>query len=161
MATSTLHLLLSLLLIFAALSSSCTAHLHRRRFSSNFLGKFSRLHKSSQNVQQYQYDTRYFRQRLDHFSFADLPSFQQKYLINTHNWLGPSKKAPIFFYCGNEGNIEWFAENTGFVWEIAPRFGAMVVFPEVTVISGILNVFAFCIHVSKFDSNLKIENCCS
>lgn len=44
--------------------------------------------------------------------------------------MGSSRLGPIFFYCGNEGNIEWFAENTGFVWEIAPRFGAMVIFPE-------------------------------
>lgn len=143
MATPTLILRLSLLLILATISSSASAHVRRRRFSPNFLGKFSRLHELPQHVQQYQYDTRYLRQRLDHFSFADLPSFQQKYLINTHHWLGPSKKAPIFFYCGNEGNIEWFAENTGFVWEIAPRFGAMVIFPEVTVISGIPNVFTF------------------
>lgn len=33
-------------------------------------------------------------------------------------------------YCGNEGDIEWFASNTGFLWEIAPLFGALVVFPE-------------------------------
>lgn len=37
---------------------------------------------------------------------------------------------PIFLYCGNEGDIEWFATNTGLVWELAPRFGAMVIFPE-------------------------------
>lgn len=78
----------------------------------------------------YEYETKYFQQKLDHFSFADLPSFQQRYLINTQHWVGPSRLGPIFLYCGNEGDIEWFAANTGFVWEISPRFGAMVIFPE-------------------------------
>ncbi|KAJ7944572.1 Lysosomal Pro-X carboxypeptidase [Quillaja saponaria] len=93
-----------------------------------FLGKFTRAIKPYQ--QNFRYETRFFEQRLDHFSFSDLPKFQQKYLISTEHWVGPQRLGPIFFYCGNEGYIEWFAENTGFVWEIAPQFGAMVVFPE-------------------------------
>lgn len=56
--------------------------------------------------------------------------FRQRYLVNTEHWTGPARMGPIFLYCGNEGDIEWFAVNTGFVWEIAPKFGAMVVFPE-------------------------------
>ncbi|XP_052197000.1 uncharacterized protein LOC127804226 isoform X2 [Diospyros lotus] len=99
------------------------------RFPRNFWRSFNKGPlTSTQN--QYQYETRYFEQRLDHFSFADLPTFSQRYLINTDHWSGPTRMGPIFFYCGNEGNIEWFAENTGFVWELAPRFGAMVIFPE-------------------------------
>lgn len=80
----------------------------------------------------YRYETRNFSQTLDHFSFSYHPKFQQRYLISTENWIGPARMGPIFFYCGNEGDIEWFAANTGFVWEVAPRFGAMVVFPEVS-----------------------------
>ncbi|CAN1777414.1 Lysosomal Pro-X carboxypeptidase [Linum perenne] len=83
-----------------------------------------------QQQQQYSYQTRYFLQDLDHFSFADLPKFRQRYLINTEHWTGPERHGPIFLYCGNEGDIEWFAVNTGFVWEIAPKFGAMILFPE-------------------------------
>ena len=37
---------------------------------------------------------------------------------------------PIFFYTGNEGMIESFAENTGFMWDIAEEFKAMLVFAE-------------------------------
>lgn len=44
--------------------------------------------------------------------------------------MGPDRLGPIFLYCGNEGDIAWFAANTGFVWEIASQFGAMVLFPE-------------------------------
>ncbi|KAK6237829.1 hypothetical protein QUC31_003298 [Theobroma cacao] len=93
-----------------------------------FLGKHS--HSIKTNHQQYRYETRYFSQRLDHFSFSDLPNFRQRYLINTEHWVGASRLGPIFLYCGNEGDIEWFAVNTGFVWDIAPHFGAMVLFPE-------------------------------
>lgn len=128
------------LLIFLSLSRNSSAYYHHRGLRSSskhvprFLGKFSRLHRPFSQVNQqykYEYETRYFEQQLDHFSFAKLPSFQQKYLINTQHWVGPSRLGPIFFYCGNEGNIEWFAANTGFVWEQAPRLGAMVIFPEV------------------------------
>lgn len=37
---------------------------------------------------------------------------------------------PIFFYTGNEGDIELFAQNTGFMWDIAPEFNAALVFME-------------------------------
>ena len=37
---------------------------------------------------------------------------------------------PIFFYTGNEGPIELFADNTGFMWDQAPVFNAMLVFAE-------------------------------
>ncbi|XP_042017963.1 lysosomal Pro-X carboxypeptidase-like isoform X3 [Salvia splendens] len=99
----------------------------KSKYAPRFLGKPSR---SNYSAPTYQYDTRYFDQNLDHFSFSNLPKFRQRYLINTDHWAGPSRAAPILFYCGNEGDIEWFAANTGFVWEIAPRFRAMIVFPE-------------------------------
>uniref|UniRef100_A0ACD5VJY2 Uncharacterized protein n=1 Tax=Avena sativa TaxID=4498 RepID=A0ACD5VJY2_AVESA len=80
----------------------------------------------------YEFETRYFRQRLDHFSFpgvGDEEFFQQRYLVGrAGGWAGPG--GPIFFYCGNEGDIAWFAANSGLVWEAAPRFAALVVFAE-------------------------------
>jgi hypothetical protein len=108
------------------------------RWAPRFLGRFSQPpnhnHRHQQQQQQkYRYETRYFSQRLDHFSFSELPNFPQRYLISTEHWAGPQRLGPIFLYCGNEGDIAWFAANTGFVWEIAPRFGAMVVFPEVSL----------------------------
>ncbi|CAM0882892.1 unnamed protein product [Alopecurus aequalis] len=83
-------------------------------------------------VGEYEFETRYFRQRLDHFSFpgvGDEEFFQQRYLVGrAGGWAGPG--GPIFFYCGNEGDIAWFAANSGLVWEAAPRFAALVVFAE-------------------------------
>ena len=79
-----------------------------------------------------EYETRYFSQVLDHFTYRPegYKVFQQKYLINDKHWGGAQNKAPIFVYTGNEGIIEWFANNTGLMFEIAPKFQALLVFIE-------------------------------
>ncbi|KAL6436196.1 hypothetical protein ACFW04_005733 [Cataglyphis niger] len=76
----------------------------------------------------YKYEIKTFDVRVDHFSFAVQDTFKLRYLINDTWW--KTKNAPIFFYTGNEGRIEVFAQNTGFLWEIAPQFGALVIFAE-------------------------------
>ena len=76
----------------------------------------------------YKYTTRWFNATLDHFNFANTGTFPLRYLVNDDHFGGPG--APIFLYTGNEGDIEWFARNTGFMWEIAPEFQASVVFVE-------------------------------
>lgn len=48
-------------------------------------------------------------------------------IISTDHWCD---ECPIFFYAGNEGDIFSFANNTGFMWENAQKFGAMVMFVE-------------------------------
>jgi len=80
----------------------------------------------------------YFAQELDHFTFTPNASmvFRQKYLLNDTFWRRPSAggsngAGPLFVYTGNEGDIEWFATNTGFMFDIAPKFGALLVFIEV------------------------------
>ncbi|KAF9664910.1 hypothetical protein SADUNF_Sadunf16G0067000 [Salix dunnii] len=40
------------------------------------------------------------------------------------------ENAPIFLYTRKEGGIEWFAQNTGFMFDIAPRFKALLVLIE-------------------------------
>ncbi|KAH9619333.1 hypothetical protein KSS87_001632 [Heliosperma pusillum] len=78
------------------------------------------------------YETRYFTQILDHFNFnpQSYQTFQHRYLLNDKYWGGAKKNAPIFVYMGNEGDIEWFANNTGFMFENAPHFNALLVFIE-------------------------------
>uniref|UniRef100_A0A0K0D2Z1 Lysosomal Pro-X carboxypeptidase n=1 Tax=Angiostrongylus cantonensis TaxID=6313 RepID=A0A0K0D2Z1_ANGCA len=69
---------------------------------------------------------------VDHFSFANkdnfkLRKFSLRYFLNVDSY---EKGGPIFFYTGNEGKLEGFATNTGFMWDIAPEFHAAVVFAE-------------------------------
>ena len=42
-------------------------------------------------------------------------------------WKG---SGPLFFYTGNEGAIEEFYDNTGFLFELAQNFSALIVFAE-------------------------------
>uniref|UniRef100_M8BLU0 Lysosomal Pro-X carboxypeptidase n=1 Tax=Aegilops tauschii TaxID=37682 RepID=M8BLU0_AEGTA len=75
----------------------------------------------------------YFPQELDHFTFTPNSSrvFSQKYLLNDTFWRRKPTAGPLFVYTGNEGDIEWFTTNTGFMFDIAPEFGALLVFIEV------------------------------
>ncbi|KAK2410390.1 lysosomal Pro-X carboxypeptidase [Trifolium repens] len=129
MATNSFSRTLTLTIIIIIIISSSHQPLALNH-TPRFFGKFSTstIPSNSQPQFDFHYETKFFQQQLDHFSFSNLPTFPQRYLINTQNWVVGS--GPIFLYCGNEGDIVWFAQNTGFVWEIAPKFGAMVVFPE-------------------------------
>lgn len=40
------------------------------------------------------------------------------------------ENGPIFFYTGNEGPITGFWDNSGFVFEAAEKFNALVIFGE-------------------------------
>ncbi|XP_040195902.1 lysosomal Pro-X carboxypeptidase [Rana temporaria] len=74
------------------------------------------------------YETYYFDQKIDHFGFAEDSTFKQRYLVSETHWKKPG--GPILFYTGNEGDITLFSNNTGFMWDIAEEFGAMLVFAE-------------------------------
>lgn len=77
----------------------------------------------------YIYQTKYLDVPLDHFTYVnESTTFKLRYLINdTYNTDG---NGPILFYTGNEGDIEMFAKNTGFMWEIAPSLQASLIFAE-------------------------------
>jgi lysosomal Pro-X carboxypeptidase len=70
---------------------------------------------------------RTFTQKVDHFGFVNMDTYEERYTLNTDHW---ESGKPIFFYAGNEGDIDLFCDNTGFMWDIAPIFNAMVVFAE-------------------------------
>nr|GMC84401.1 lysosomal Pro-X carboxypeptidase-like [Ipomoea batatas] len=78
------------------------------------------------------YDTKYFTQILDHFTFTpqSYQTFQQRYLINGTYWGGAKNRSPIFVYMGGEADVELFAHNTGFMFDYAPHFNALLVFIE-------------------------------
>lgn len=59
------------------------------------------------------YDVSYYTQKVSHFNFKPLGTFQQKFFVDTKYW-NSSAKGPILFYCGNEGPIEMFYNNSGF-----------------------------------------------
>lgn len=92
--------------------------------------QFASLNQAPRLKPKIPYETRYYPQLLDHFTFTPRSSkgFYQKYLINAQYW---RNGAPIFVYTGNEGDIDWFAANTGFLLDIAPKFHALLVFIEV------------------------------
>lgn len=76
----------------------------------------------------YDYKQYWYPQTLDHFNFLYTDrQFAQRYLISD-TYYKPG--GPVFFYTGNEGDIEWFCNNTGFMWDIAPEFNALLVFAE-------------------------------
>jgi lysosomal Pro-X carboxypeptidase len=76
----------------------------------------------------FEYQTKLYPQPLDHFNFEDGRVFSQRVLYSTQYYQGPG--SPVFFYCGNEGTIEVFAQNTGFMWEAAEKASALIVFAE-------------------------------
>ncbi|XP_014462073.2 lysosomal Pro-X carboxypeptidase [Alligator mississippiensis] len=74
------------------------------------------------------YRTCHLPQQVDHFGFVENRTFQQRYLIADQHW--KKDGGSILFYTGNEGDITWFCNNTGFMWEVAEELNAMLVFAE-------------------------------
>ncbi|RLN67937.1 hypothetical protein BBP00_00001343 [Phytophthora kernoviae] len=88
----------------------------------------------------------WIEQRIDHFSWlpaeavdsandnatpSGLPAtYQQRYLLNDQFWDPSDKKAPVFFYTGNEGDVTLYTNHTGLIWENAREFKALIVFAE-------------------------------
>lgn len=54
----------------------------------------------------------WFSFQIDHFNFNPQfdSKYKQRYIISDAFWKNTS--GPIFFYTGNEGDIQWFCENT-------------------------------------------------
>ncbi|GAB0089884.1 lysosomal Pro-X carboxypeptidase [Sergentomyia squamirostris] len=80
----------------------------------------------------YSYTTQWIEVPVDHFSFANNDTFKLRYLKND-SFAHDPQSAAILFYTGNEGDIELFAENTGFMWDIVQpenRLNAELIFAE-------------------------------
>uniref|UniRef100_A0A915EET0 Uncharacterized protein n=1 Tax=Ditylenchus dipsaci TaxID=166011 RepID=A0A915EET0_9BILA len=74
------------------------------------------------------YSTDYYdKMPVDHFVADSTNTFSLKYLYNMDSY---KPGGPLFFYTGNEGAIELFAEVTGIMFDLAPVFNAAIVFGE-------------------------------
>ncbi|XP_016994255.2 lysosomal Pro-X carboxypeptidase [Drosophila takahashii] len=78
----------------------------------------------------FKYEIKEFPVPVDHWSFSSNATFNIRYLYNDSFVDKANARTPIFFYTGNEGDIELFAQNTGFLWEQAERQRALVIFAE-------------------------------
>ncbi|XP_066521849.1 lysosomal Pro-X carboxypeptidase [Hoplias malabaricus] len=128
MRTITACRYLSLATSLLLLSSAC---LHTDALKTPHLLGRHRVTRSFSQVSDHRavsYKTLYFNQQIDHFGFLESGTFKQRYLVNDQHW--HQENGPILFYTGNEGDITWFCNNTGFMWDTAEELGAMLVFAE-------------------------------
>ncbi|ETW05690.1 hypothetical protein H310_03409 [Aphanomyces invadans] len=68
----------------------------------------------------------YLTQPLNQFG-ATGNTYEERYFVCDAEW---KQGGPIFFYTGNEANVELYLNHTGLMWENAAEFGAMLVFAE-------------------------------
>jgi len=73
----------------------------------------------------------YFEQPLNHFALprrSDL-TYRQRYCVY-NGYVENMNNATVLFYTGNESPLEQYINNTGLMWELAPRLQAQIVFVE-------------------------------
>ena len=79
-----------------------------------------------------------YRQNVDHFGYdAAVPTYDQRYFTydgfvdkEDHKTGHKTRPSVVFFYCGNEDNVELYVNNTGLMWELGATMNAMLVFAE-------------------------------
>ena len=84
----------------------------------------------------------FFTQPLDHFAIGASSgahttkqynmTLNQRYCIydGYENNSNHTDVNPIFFYTGNESPVETYANHTGLMWTLAPKYNALIVFAE-------------------------------
>ena len=94
---------------------------------------------------------KYYTQPLSHFheggTVNGSGTYQQRVCVVDKHWTSPSPQllpagrawdaaepsalaGPILFYTGNESPVEEYVNNTGLMWSLAPKLGALLVFAE-------------------------------
>lgn len=74
----------------------------------------------------------FIEQPLSHFIASPTDSitfFKQRLCIYTKYWKG-NVGSPVFLYAGNESPVEVYINNTGLIWLLAKKQGALIVFAE-------------------------------
>ncbi|KAH9660413.1 prolylcarboxypeptidase-like protein [Citrus sinensis] len=113
--------------------------------------------------------TYYYTQTLDHFNYKpeSYATFQQKYIMNFKYWGGASTSSPIIVYIGEEAPLTFGVHGKGFIFYLASRFKAMLLYIEVTFQDantlGFLSstqALADCAQlITDVKRNLSAENC--
>ncbi|EFN56397.1 hypothetical protein CHLNCDRAFT_144962 [Chlorella variabilis] len=65
--------------------------------------------------------------RLDHFTWVNPTYFKQRFFVCDEYW---RPGGSVFLYIGNEADVTLYLNNTGLMWELAPKYDAMLVFAE-------------------------------
>uniref|UniRef100_A0A7E4VBZ4 Lysosomal Pro-X carboxypeptidase n=1 Tax=Panagrellus redivivus TaxID=6233 RepID=A0A7E4VBZ4_PANRE len=116
-------ILLAIQPIFAALSDipfkkPNRFHLHRK------LPQYDNVNDGPK----YNYTITYYpNMPVDHLKGSTQDTFALRYFYNLEHY---KPGGPLFFYTGNEGYLESFAQNTGIMFDLAPLFGAALLFGE-------------------------------
>ena len=86
---------------------------------------------SSSLLSKYLVKKHIFHSVVDHYSFRPTPhkTFPLRYYVSDE-YYNHNSTSPCFFYAGNEADIWQFINNTGFLFQAAKEFGALVVFAE-------------------------------
>jgi len=109
---------------------------------------------------------RYYEQPLSHFmegsTIAGNATFKERVCLYTKFWKAPSKSlsgvdsetdltGPILLYTGNEAPVEEYINNTGLIWDLGKKMGALIVFAEHRYegdswpqMEGVPNCFSYC-----------------
>ena len=72
-----------------------------------------------------------YPQPVDHFGSSDnnaTATFDQRTCLYSSYWQSPA--SPIFFYTGNESPVEEYVNNTGLMWQLGRKMGALLVWAE-------------------------------
>ena len=74
----------------------------------------------------------YATQYVDHFGYdaAAAGTYAQRYFTYEAFATDPRNPRVVFFYAGNEDNIELYVNNTGLMWELGRKMGAVLIFAE-------------------------------
>jgi lysosomal Pro-X carboxypeptidase len=122
--------LTALLAFEGSLVQAIGSHPHIKFFSNKF------NQKAKENFQQKLLESegamsiKEFNARVDHFNASNEDTFPMRYILDTTHY-DPKNPGPILFYAGNEGAIEGFYDNSGFVVnELSQKMGGLVVFAE-------------------------------
>jgi lysosomal Pro-X carboxypeptidase len=91
---------------------------------------FEKLLKSKL-AQNTEYVEKFIEVKVDHFAFDNSETFKLRFLVNDKKFNLEDPKSPILFYAGNEGPIEGFYENCGWITEtLAQELGGLILFGE-------------------------------